>query len=314
MAGLEIEDGKQARYDPYLMFWPTCIRKNGKWLCPTIWVLLGVGCILTIALVSESFVGVEYDQYGFKKNTLNNEVDLSTVYEHGQYFWGPSYDVVTFPRQYIRETLQLSIFPSNGLEFDITVVFYWKVRRNELAELYKKFTTTYRSQLESRANAKIKNRAPDFSIEQYITERAMITHELHKVLQQELDLIHIDAPEDKFFLLDVNLPKSIRERDLDTAVREQQNLEEQNKQLVVDVQKETQRQQQVIIANATITALKANSQAENIILQAYAVGNRTVTDADSAGSNKFFQELNITDASTKSLFIRYFQFAQTISL
>jgi len=300
--------------DDYLAYYPTCVQSNGRWLCPLTWVVLFIGVLLMLILIPLSYSYVEYDAWAFKKNELSNEVDLNTVYSNGQYHWGPSFDALNFPRGYQREELNLSIFPQNGLEFDIDIVFFWRIQPLKLKELFQQFGQSYRSQIESRANAKIKNRAPDFTVEQYIQERPLITEQLHLALKQELDLIFIDVPADKFFLLNVNLPQTVRTRDLDTAVREQQNLEEQNKQLVEIVKKETQRLEELVQANVTITSLRSTSRAENIILEAYAIGNRTVTDADSGGSSGFFSTLNITNAASKSSYIRYFRFAESINL
>jgi hypothetical protein len=311
---MEVQDNKRRDTGPeYLDCWPKRIQNNGGWLCPTTWVLMFIGGLLILILVPLSFSYVEYDEYAFKKNEIENDVDTNRIYTNGQYGWGINYEPLTFPRTYQKEELKLAIFPSNGLEFSIDIVFFWRVRKDELPLLFKAFgQSSYTGQVQSRANAKIKNRAPDFTIEQYISERPLITRELHKALKEELNLIYIEAPADKFFLIDVTLPEAIRKKDLDAAVQKQKNLEQQNRQTADLVRKETERLEEQIRANITLVALTAESQSETIVSNAWAAGNRTVDDADSSGTQAFFSALSVTDAATKSAYVRYFALLESL--
>jgi regulator of protease activity HflC (stomatin/prohibitin superfamily) len=206
----------------------------------------------------------------------------------------------------------LAIFPTNGLEFSIEVTFYWRIKKDELGQLFEKYALTYPTQLESRAQSKMKNEAPNFTIEQYIRERPLITRTLHQVLQAELALIHIECPQRFFSLTKITLPTEIKQRDLEAAVRTQLNTKQQNEQAAELVRKETERQVQEINANATLVGIDAQSTKDRLIEEAYAQGNRTISDSNSLGAQTFFTTLSVTDPVTKAAYIRFYALEESI--
>src|SRR5690606_32631948 len=105
----------------------------------------------------------------------------------------------------------LAIF-AGGLEFEINIKFYWRIKQDELGILWRQFKKAYESQIESRANSKIKNEAPLFKIDDYIQSRPLITQKFHKALQEELKFIHIEAPSQLFSLGNVKIPDDIRNK------------------------------------------------------------------------------------------------------
>lgn len=226
---VDIEIPERKSNDPEILdAWPKSMR-NGPTQC-CFWATIAIGLLLTVILIPLSFSYVEYHEIALKKDTITNEVDTGSVYTNGQYFWGVNKKPLSFPRQYQIVKQDFSIFPSGGFEFDVSVVFWYRLNPEKLGSLYNSFGNAFHSQVVNRANAQIKNRAPDFTLEEYITRREEITRALYDALVDDLDEIFIELPADKFYLAEVQIPSEVRSRDLTAAVQEQRNLEERNNQ------------------------------------------------------------------------------------
>jgi hypothetical protein len=120
-------------------------------------ITLFVSLILLLVLLPLSFSYVEYDEYALKKHTVENTVETDSTYDVGRYYWGVDRTALPFSRHFQKVTETFSIFPTNGLEFDVDVVFWYRIQKENLGQLYKAFGTSFDSQVRNRANAKIKN-------------------------------------------------------------------------------------------------------------------------------------------------------------
>ena len=249
----------------------------GFWTCfgfdknPTFWkwtwaIIAIISLLLLIILLPLSYSYVEYYQYALNKNTITNKVDMSKVHENGRYFWGVSHEPVTFPRHFQLMELTVPVFPSNGMEFDVDIDFYYRLDKDNITNLYQAFGQTFDNQVEIRAKAKIKNSAPEFSLEQYITDRTALTQHLHDDLQDELDRVWIKVPFDKFYFGEITIPESIRQRDLDAAIQRQRNIEEENRQKATVVRKETKRLENEVFANITKIESYAKSYGDSTVV------------------------------------------------
>lgn len=259
-----------------------------------------------MTLVPLSFQYVELDEIALKRHTIDNTVDIDKTYTNGRYFWGIDYETVTYPRRFqkVRETY--SIFPTTGLEFNIDVVFWYQIQRENLGQLFKAFGKAFNSQVVNRANAKIKNVAPNFNLEEYVSHRPEITTTLYQSLVDDLKDIYIDLPYSMFWLGRVDIPIEIRERDLDAAVQNQRNIEEQNHQLATLVRKETDRQVEEITASINLIGLTAKAESDRLISEARAVSERVKETADGLGLKDLFFTLNVTSPGVKEKYIAYF--------
>lgn len=291
-----------------------CCNNNVE-TCQYVWgVLLFVSTILLLVMLPLSFSYVEYDQWALKKHTVENTVELDQTYDVGRYFWGVDRTPLVFSRQFKKVTEDFSIFPSNGLEFDINVVFYYRLQKDNIGKIYKAFGTAIHNQVVNRANARIKNIAPRFTLEEYITNRPVITHALHTGLVSELANIWVDVPFDKFYLAEVKIPNEIKQRDLDAAVQTQRNIQEQNNQLAALVRKETEKLEQEINANITLIGTTAEAIRVRIQKEAEAIAEKTTSSADGLGMKNLFLQINVTDPSIKEKYISYFAFLDTTTV
>lgn len=267
------------------------------------YILLFIGIILFTILFPLSFDTVEYYEYGMKKHY--NDLDTSKIYENGRYFIGVEYDFQTFPRTFQHESLSLAIF-ANGLEFNIVIEFSWRIKIEELPLLYEKFALTYGTQIDSRANSKIKNVAPTFSIDDYQENRPMVEDALHHALEDELRIIHIECPRQLFALLSIGLPSEIRTKNLEAARQTLLIQKQENEQKADLIRKNTELKVREIMANITIIQTFSQSEKVRIVEESIAEGNRTVSDMDSFGIQNFFHELGINDPEMKSYYIRLY--------
>lgn len=275
-------------------------------------VFLLASAIVVLSVVPESFAYVEYDQWAFRKDTIENSVDTGRVYGNGRYAWGTQYDPLTFPRPYQRADLKLAIFPSQGLEFEIGVTFWYRLRPDQLPQFFSKFGVSFQGQIASRANAKIKNAAPLFPIEEFITNREHIADALHHALETEMNSIYIEAPRHLFFLTDINIPATIRERDLDAAVIREKNKEEQNHQRALQITAETQRMVQEISSNITFTAASANAKRVQLIAEANAQSTRLIESADALGLHDLLVRINSSSPTVAAEFVRYYALLENL--
>lgn len=263
-------------------------------------------------LVPLSFSYIEYNQYALKRNTFGSTVDVDHIYDNGRYAWGLNYEPVDFPRQYQKVVEGFDVFPDSGLEFRINIVFYYRLQKSNIGKLFKAFGTVFHNHVISRANAKIKNQAPNFSVKQYTTDRPIITQQLHSSLVGELNSIWIDVPFDKFYLTEISIPPAILEKDLDASVQKQRNIEEQNHQLEIVVRKETEQLVQEINANITLIKATAEATAIRIEKEAKAIAEKTLASADGLGLEDMFSQLNVTDPELKQKYFTYFAFLDSL--
>ncbi len=272
-----------------------------------------IGILLICILVPLSVQTINWDRIGFKKNTLNNEIDTGTVYENGRYFWGLSAEAYTFNALYSEEIVVLSIAASNGQEFNIHNTFYWRVQKRNLAKILSRFGKNIRNQVINRANSAIKNVAPSFTINEYIQNRTTIPDVLHASLSVELGKIWVDVPREGFHLHRVDIPDQISELNLHNAIQIQTNLKRQNEQQAASVRAETNRLTKEIETNTTLVELQTDSTVVRMKREAQANAARIIASADGRGIEELFNQNNITDDATRRKYFEFFVLINVLS-
>jgi hypothetical protein len=289
-------------------YWPMCCKNNITSCQVASFIIILVGLLLVLIFVPLGFSYVEYDQYALKKDKFSNQVEAQTTYEVGRYWWGVDKTPLAFNRRFIQVTEDFAIFPSSGLEFEIEIVFFYRIRKDRLGELFKSFGIDFHGQVVNRASATIKNAAPAFDLEEFITARSLISEALYASLIEELSAIWIDVPADRFFLSEIKIPEEVKQRNLDAAVQQQRNFEEQNRQQATLVRKETEQREQQINANISLIGSTATATANRIRTEAQAVTDKVISSADGLGLQSVFNQLNVTDTRIKEKYISYFAF------
>jgi len=317
---------------------PSCCNDSQSKIecCQRTWCALSfLGLILLVSLLPASFVYFEYNEMGFVKYTITNNVDTNDAYTMGRIYTGPSHAAVVFPRDYQRVDSRLAIFPDNGQEFYINLVAFFRLNIDRLPEIYEQFgTSSVSNQASIRIDSEVKSIAPTFAIEDYILIRELITEEFfygnnaNPGLQEDLDSIGVVLDLDKFWLAEVEMPASIEQRNLDAAVQLEVNAQEENEREAILVQTETDRLEQIIIGNitridanaeatvqyvnavadATIVALDAvaDAQIKRVVDEATSESSNMIATVEGGGLEGLFSAINVTDKAIMYKYIEYF--------
>jgi len=291
-----------------------CLTHPAAWGCSL--CLLGVSLLLLVILLPLSYQYVEYHDYALNHNTLpgGGGIDYGTVYTYGRYFWGVGHKQEILPRvmqnvEYKQDNGQTILaFTDSGLEFVIECSFQYRIIRDQVPMIFQNFHKSYHGQIISIGLRALKNVAPTYSLDQYISERETIQQEMYTELVSELstlcgDTPCIEIPHPQYFQLRrVIVPQQIHETWLTSVVRVEENIAQQNRQIEILVRKETERLEAEIAANITlvnidrdnaVSLLTQAAQAEKfrITTEAKGDGIRIVVDAIGLVSDSDIQDL-----------------------
>lgn len=274
-------------------------------------IALGIGLLLLIILLPASFSYVEYDELAFKKNTLTNVVDDSSVFTSGRYFWGPSFTTVIFPANYQRVSFSgsqtLFVFTVNGLEFEMDVSFQYRLPLDNLSQIFRSVGLNFNERISDAAKASIKNSAPSYTADDFVLLRENITEVIWFNLQHDVQqkvLVNIERT--KFQILRIRFPPEIESKFLASAVQVQKNQEVIFQGEVNLIRKETEALVSQIRANITLIEQTALAQAAAITTGANALATATRDTATGAGIASVFAALGVSSQSSKKQFMEYF--------
>jgi len=282
--------------------------------CVCVFMLL-IGAILLVILLPLSYTYINYDEMGFKKDTVSNTIYYDTVYTKGRYFWSPSFVAILFPTtaQYVNYEDNadgiLSVFSDTGVEFHIGASFQYFLVKDGLKELYKLYGTNFHKQIVNIGRASMKNAASKMSIEDFLSKRDEVYDHMYEILRDDLNSICgkekcVDVPPYKFQLKEIKFPNQIEAKYLSIAVQLQNNVREQQIQRAIIIRKETDKLVSQYNANKTITLQLANAESNLAVQNAVAEAFRITQTAVGTGMQYIFYELNIIDSQLKGEFMK----------
>lgn len=243
-----------------------------EWAIAAGCVLGFIAVLLILILVPLSFSYIERQHLGFKKNSVTNEVDTSTVYESGTHAWGVGKTSVQFPSTWrhvqFRGGSALSFFTDAG-EIDVEVSFYYRIQKERLERLYKDFGLAYHNRVISIAQAELRNAATNFTTRQYQEERINVANGLYSALFAALpSQANVQVNRSFFFLERIILPRSVLTKRqqvfANTQLQITQNFNRTATQTRLDTRaNETsiRNQAEVIKQNATVVASRLREAA-----------------------------------------------------
>lgn len=241
--------------------------------CACLSIVALIDIIVTISCVASSYHYVSYDEMAFKR-AVYGSVDTSVIYNQGRYFMPLTYSVVRFPAVYQPIVFLLSVFSDNGLEFDVSVSFQYKLPPNSLADIYNKYSTNYESLVISVSKAAIKNTATLFGVEDYLSNRTYIENKFAVAVHGKLsEIVWVDAPTQFFKIISIHFPGSLIDKSLQTVVTLQNN------ELLLA-------QQQLSVINAETDSIIAAIDAQTTLTLAYATNTATQTVNESQNKAK----------------------------
>jgi regulator of protease activity HflC (stomatin/prohibitin superfamily) len=174
-------------------------------------VLSFIAFLLIVILVPLHFSYIDRQEYGMKRNNVNNNIDRSTVYENGRYAWGVSYGAVTFPSHKIRIAFTgsdaLSVFTESGQVIFVEFIFYYKIDKSTVPQLYDAFGLAYENRIVSISRAELRNAAPQFVLDNYTSNRQGVADGYYNYLVGSLrSKAYVTVERGSFFMQAIRLP------------------------------------------------------------------------------------------------------------
>lgn len=263
--------------------------------------LLLIGMIILIL----SFQYVEYNEYVFKKYNLNNKVYMDKVFENGRYLWGPDHKKISFPRDYQRVNFeQLSIADSDGKELFLELSFYYRVQKENLKKLYNQYGNNIHLTVKSKTESVLKNTAPLYSTEEYLTKREEIASIMNKNVTETLEKMWLNVETNKLCLKRVQMSNNVEEKYLEAAIK----IEEEEQTIYQGQADEIRAQTEQLVAQYSVnnSLVYATAVAESTRIKAEATANSDllVRTARGIGMSSIITDLGMTNETTRALFFK----------
>jgi len=250
--------------------------------------------ILIITIVACSFHYVNYNEMTFIQNRFGT-VDTTSVFKQGRYFLTLDKFFVTFPSTFQHVVYTTPVFTDIGLQFDLEVSFYYRLKPTKLGAMYNLYSKNYESRIINIAKTTIKNEAIQYTINDYIQKRQEIENKLGAVLQSTLDeMVGVEVPQIYFRLLTINMPNTLILTSLKSAINLQENQIQQYQQDVTIIQSDTQKMVSSINATSNQVIEYALTQADQIVKNSEFLLINQINTARSFGIQYLFNVLNIT--------------------
>jgi hypothetical protein len=126
-----------------------------------------------------SFSKIEYYEAGLLAQKSTGNIDKEKIYTSGNYMIGPDYEFKTYPVFLQLFNQQISVWSKSGgtdagatLKLDIS--FQYRIRVDDIGRLYNKVALGYKPLVVTYALDAIKNTAPLFGVDEYLTKRQTI--------------------------------------------------------------------------------------------------------------------------------------------
>jgi hypothetical protein len=294
----------------------------------SLWTALIILLLLLVVMVPCVFLSfhvVSYDQVAYAKDVYGT-VDTSKLYQNGRYFLPLTQTMVYFDNTYepiaflsasnagLMQGIDasssvanppLSVALSDGVEIHIEIFFVYRIDHKQLAALYNQYGTSYVSQIVAISVATIKSAITGFQQTDYVFKRRLVESTVALSLEQTLaNELGVYAPRNKVKLVQVLLPDSVINTNLDAVISPQFNEVALLQQQVTAIESETQRQIAVITAQQTQVISQSYIDSNRTIAFAQNFANNVVTGARARGQALFFDTLGITNQTTQIQFVR----------
>lgn len=265
--------------------------------------------IIIILLMSINFV--RFDKYAFYHDVFTS-VDTSKVLTHGTYFYPPWVKLEYFPSTFQYVNFFEQVFSDTGLEFDLEVIFYYRLKAENLASIYNLFSNNYKGIIISNSKQIIKDVGSKYNVEDYISRRGVIEEDIGLSLSKKLGSdIGVEILPNFVKITDIVFPTNVIQTNLLSAIAQQQNDVEINEQ-----------NYQAVLAETSLLVAQLNSEAQQILQFSTNQANMIVANTNNLcqnmigkakleGIKHFFSTLNITNEDVKSQYINWFGIDQS---
>lgn len=280
---------------------------NNKRKCQLLLTIITISVIFIIVFISvlaTSFHYVEYNEYALRQHKYG-EVELNHVYTQGRYVFSPIYKFVTLSSTFQSIDITLAIFSSLGLEFDIHIVVYYRLPKENLGEIYHKFSLNYDDRITNIIKTTVKDIATTYTVDDYVVNREIVENAFSDQVHKQLkETIGVDIPGLYFRLLDITFPHSVINSSLTSAIELQNNQIQNYLQEVALIEVQTNLLVNEINLQTNYTLTSANIDASQIIANSISEANKIILTARADGIQVVLSMLNITDQTIQTEFIK----------
>ncbi|XP_077997774.1 uncharacterized protein LOC144450899 [Glandiceps talaboti] len=282
-------------------------------------VIVSVVVGIFVILIAVSFSGVEFYEYGFPRRKSTGTVSTDSVYSGGKYMIGPDKEFKTFPADAHIEDVYVSIFTEDKLEVDIVCSFQYFLRPDDLKLLHDTHDIYYAPVLRTSAIDALKGEAPNFSTDEYISNRDAIELALTEAIALRLggkcckkncadsvegcvrncrpfndctdEDLGYSADLKYFQLRKVTIAQEVISNNLLALTQLEDAIQEQFIQEAQVVRKETERQVAAIQNEAAEITQNATAEANLIVAKAEAEARAVVEEAHNQGLKDLYSKL-----------------------
>ncbi|XP_045169648.2 uncharacterized protein LOC123532306 [Mercenaria mercenaria] len=289
-----------------------------------------VGFILVIVLPM-SFVTLEYNEYGFRRQKSTGTVDTSKVYSGGKHFLGPDYEFKVFKAdaQFL-DLVNFRVFTRDKLEVSITAHAQYFLRKDELPLLHAAYDIYYEDVMRRSAVDAIKGAIPVYNTTELKTKRPEIERVLYKAVRERLggtccrpdcnsyaaacpegcterkdctdNLKALNVDVKYFQLTNINIHNDVMERFMENLLLVEKNLREKHIQNATVIRKKTDGKVADIKNQAKEIRQSAESESKKIQVVSEADYLSTVEKARGTGLKKLYDSLGIRTQEQKNSF------------
>lgn len=268
--------------------------------CP----VLALGCLLAIILIPMSFSKIEYYEAGLRQQKSSGRLSYDKVYDAGNYMIGPDFEFKKFPINLQLFDQRVAVWSKSGGDdagatINLDISFQYRIRSADIPQLYQKVAMSYEPLVVTYALDAIKNTAPLYGVDQYLTQRSIIEANF------KLNVTNALATDMYVDVVDLQLRRIILSPDyestkLNAALQVEQNQKEFYVQNKTIIEEETALEvlqidnQAVQVANAAVA--DANQIKDTAVYQA----KQLVEERRSAGLKYMLTEIGLTSDEHKA--------------
>merc|ERR1711934_1044409 len=251
-----------------------------------------------------AFEKIEYYEAGLLQQKSTGEINTDEVYSAGNYFIGPDFEFKTFPVSLLLFDQRVSVWSKSGgnvagATLNLDISFQYRIRKDDIGKLYKKVAMSYEPLIQTFALDAIKNTAPLYGVDEYLTKRSIIeANFLQNVTDALVNDMFVDVVD--LQLRRIMLSADYESTKLNAALQVEQNQKEFYVQNKTIIEEETALEvlqidnQAVQVANAAVA--DANQIKETAVYQA----KQLVEERRSAGLKYMLTEIGLTSDEHKA--------------
>lgn len=262
--------------------------------------LLSCSCcfifLTSVILFAVSFDKLEPYEIGIKQNNYKLTLDEEHgAYSNGRYFIGVGSHFVKFPSHLIAAEFSgsaaLRAWSKEGQLIVIELGFYYRLQRDNIVSLYKKYNHDYHARMIQIATRSIKQVTIMYDATDFFEDRTNIGNHMSRELRARM--IEEDMIMELFALRAIDIPNLFEQKVVDKVVKLQEKKTALHKKDTASARAniEVKRGEGRATVNEAIS--KASADATRIIEQAKATGFQMVTEQQAASYSQLMDALGL---------------------